>query len=324
MDNIISKGFVLVIGAILLVIFGPQIGQLLVDKLDTNSAYPYRVVTEYAKKYAETNFAALNSSAAAAPVPITIAMLQTSGLPASFVDNNSFGQQHRAAFCRPGGGDPVLLVYTVGGDTINERSLRKVAIEMREAGGYVSSTTPTVITTNTSFSFPLASCPGLVPAITAGHLAHVIPLTNTGAASPYLCRFDTGDPECNTMRTNLNMAGNNITNVGDVCSSITGRCLSEGILETRQLVSGSLMPKPTCPASHVPGVYFGGGQFSDNGAGKPILRYEPIIDLTGTTPTAWQIRIYVYTENAAGTGEQRIEVSPNFGSISVQSTCLRS
>jgi len=323
MDAIIGKLLAFVAGAIAIALLWPIAGAIFTTKLDTTAAYPFRAVTGYAQSYAKANYTALYAAAAGGPVPITVAMLQTSGMPAGFQNANSFGQQHGASFCRPAAGDAILIVYTFGGDVIEDKALRSIALEAEEFGGYVSTEAPAVITTQNGYQYPLSECPGIGAVLTAGHLANVYPLTALGTISPYLCRHDTGDPECNTMRTNINMGGNSITDADDFCSSTTGKCMSEGLIDSRQLVSGGLMPRPNCPANHVPGVYFGGGAYSDSGTGKDLKRYEPIIDLATSTPTHWRIRIYVYTEDNSGTGSERIEVVPPFGSVAVHSTCIR-
>ena len=156
-----------------------------------------------------------------ATLAVTPAQLQADGdLAWSFVDGNVFGQQHILVIAQLpppyAAGTLDGMVYTYGGDRISD----PVAIRVAQAGPAGA----TVVLASDSANFEGAAGGESVPvayyqqagatAAAPGHIgAHILP-AGYSAEAPFLNRYNTGNPDDNTMHTAQYMDGNNLEMAG--------------------------------------------------------------------------------------------------------------
>lgn len=174
----------------------------------------------------------------------------------------------------------MALVITTGGQVIEEGSLPRIARLVGAEGGYISTTNAAIANGAFKAWNETLSNYGVAPG--AGHLAGSIFFNNASIASDFLYRSAvSGMPALNTMNTNLNMGGNDITGADTIIAtsvtatsglagataSITG-ALTAGSVTTNSLtVNGS---STVTGASTVNGAFVGGSVKSNT-------------DLTATT-----------------------------------------
>lgn len=190
-------------------------------------------VTLASQEYIKTNFETLQStiptgSALMIPVARTTptgavpaGSLQAGGfLSSSYVDANAYGQTHALLLRKVAGANDRIegIVTTVGGQTIEDRQLGRIATFVGADGGFMMTT-------------PLAGTAGRVTGVgggwaavandwaasgvqpTTGHLMSSVAFNEGALVGDYLYRRDIGIPEANRMRTNLNMGDNQINDV---------------------------------------------------------------------------------------------------------------
>lgn len=177
-------------------------------------------------------------------------------LPASFSDTNAFGQDQAVLLRRvaentgacatlPASGDCAALleavVVTTGGDALPLNRASHIASLAGQHGGMIvdggtargtyggwctnlalfgGATPTTCATTDTrnsqSDALTNAAFTAAYDAPAAGGLAAAMFFNGTDITADFLARVDTGNPEDNRMRTDLDMAGNSITNVATI------------------------------------------------------------------------------------------------------------
>lgn len=158
-------------------------------------------------------------SAGAIPTgPSGLPSLQGGGfLPSSFVDSNSYRQQHAMIVRQPTTGKLEVLVTTTGGLAVPDADLGRIASKVGAAGGVVLQNPP---------SYALGTIQGI-----GGGWSDTASTWNTGGVGPtpghavatlyfnassgtsgmeYLNRFNTGVPEANRMHTNIDLNGMNL------------------------------------------------------------------------------------------------------------------
>jgi len=174
--------------------------------------------------YIRTHFASLTTSVpTGGNVQVTPAQLiAENDLPPGFNDFNVFGQKHILVIAQPTAGQLDGMVYTYGGDTIPDN----VAIRVAEAGP--PNATVLLSTDPTNFegaaggeTDPIALYQNANFPAAIGHIgAHILPAIYA-AEAPFLNRFNTGNPEDNTMHTAEFLDGNDI-DMGATAAATTG------------------------------------------------------------------------------------------------------
>lgn len=174
------------------------------------------------------------ASGSSAVIPVTgsdtvygLPSLQSAGLlPASFTNVNGFGQsaafivRNVAATCTTP--EPVEgMLTTYGGASMSDHELGLAMGKIGGLGGAMYARPPIGVAGTTiqgaygTWSSPAANWnPGGGIAPTTGHLmANVSNLSS--ASAPWLNRYATGNPDDNTMHTNINVNGNNLDRIGN-------------------------------------------------------------------------------------------------------------
>jgi hypothetical protein len=163
--------------------------------------------------YIKNHFAALlgtlsvNGSIAVTPA----ALVADGDLSNSFNDFNAFGQSHILVVSVPAAATLEGMVFTYGGDSIQD----PVAIRVAQSGP----ANAMVVLASDPGNFEGAAGGQSVPvaafaqagfAVTSGHLGAHIEAAVYAAEAPFLNRYFTGTVDDNTMHTDLNLGGNNI------------------------------------------------------------------------------------------------------------------
>lgn len=213
------------------------------EQRDALSANHMRRVVAAAERYVADNAAALMATATATtPTIVTIAQLKTGNyLGPNVPDTNAHGQTYEVRVLQPTPGRLSTLIITNGGETISERSLRRIARQIGPEGGYVSSATNTVATGayqgwSTNLSNFGASAGG-------GRMAAALFFRDGAQVTDYLYRGTVpGRPEANTMGTSLNMGGNAIINIGSMTPNtmtVTGRLTANEYVQLAIVTPGA-------------------------------------------------------------------------------------
>lgn len=198
-----------------------------------------RVATA-AAQYVRDNYAALQATATATTAAtVTFANLQAGGyLPAGFVNRNAWGQSYAVYVLEPTANNLLTLVLTTGGRShdparpqFGNQDVPGAAAMIGARGGYIpTGTVPGQATTTVQGAFggwrvPLTGTN--IPNPGAGHLAALLYFDQGNLASDYLYRFNVpGQPDLNTMHTNLNMDGNTILMGG---GNVGGTTAADGL-----------------------------------------------------------------------------------------------
>lgn len=190
-------------------------------------------VTVAAKEYVHANFKTLydttpaggtlrveigrNSQSASVPA----GSVQAAGfLPSTYVDRNAYNQTHALLLKRVTGSPGRLegVITSVAGQTIPDQQLGRIATFAGADAGFmltapVNGSTGVVTGIGGGWATPAAqwSASGTTP--TVGHIMASMAFNEGALVGDYLARNDIGIPEANTMRTNLIMGGNTITEV---------------------------------------------------------------------------------------------------------------
>ena len=281
-------------------------------------------IIEATDAYVKANYGALLTSTAGGPQTIPLSALVTTGyLPPSTSAIDAYGQTWEISFYQPAAQDLEVLIHTMGGNPIPAVDLPEAAAEMGARGGLQPNATG-----------PYASDRGdaigayggwKVPVtqfgVTAnpGSPADLLYYNSGTLSSTYLYRVAVpGEPQVNTMQTNLNAGANNITNTGVVqfttspASGVVSQgsaCPSTGAIATNSDGSGQLMvcqggvwtssagnpwdayngQSATWYDGAFPGGYFYIAQTVTNG-----IPYVTLADSCGTWSGAWGVQGAVY------------------------------
>ena len=182
--------------------------------IGTVAARQLHAVTKAAQGYITAYAGTIEATATpTTPATITVPMLVATGfLPQGFGAVNPYQQGWVVEVLQPSPGDLQALALSTGGQPIPPRDAPRIGAEAGSAGGAVTSAGTaqgsfggwTVLLTN----YPN---PGV------GHLAALIDYSNGQLQNDYLYRTAVpGQPQLNTMQTNLSMGGNNITNANGI------------------------------------------------------------------------------------------------------------
>lgn len=146
--------------------------------------------------------------------------LQSGGyLPSTFVDSNAYHQSSAVIIRQPSAGNIEALVTTVGGDTISDVDLGRIAAKVGADGGVVDSNPPPGITAGTMLGVgggwqePASNwtTAGITPS--AGHAVAVNYASQVNALQDFLYRDNIGIAEANRMHTAIDMSANPINAV---------------------------------------------------------------------------------------------------------------
>ena len=183
--------------------------------MGTVAAKQLHQVTEAAKGYITAYAGAIEGSATATtPATITVPMLVNTGfLPQGFQAGNPYGQTWEVQVLQPQPGNLQALVLSQGGTPIQPADAPRIASEAGAEGGTIDTANNTAQGSYGSWSVSMNGYanPG------AGHLAALVAYSGGQLQSDYLYRVAVpGQPQLNTMQTNLNMGSNSVNNANEV------------------------------------------------------------------------------------------------------------
>ncbi|MBR7919732.1 shufflon system plasmid conjugative transfer pilus tip adhesin PilV [Burkholderia vietnamiensis] len=237
------------------------------SKLNRATADHDKQVVLAAAQYIKDNYAIVIASATATtPATITIPMLQ-SQYPQMFATGfsvkNPYGQTVTAQAYQPTAGTLDTIIVTSGGQAISEGNMRKIAQLIGGAGGYISSTNPSVANGNYGAWGPktIPNTPG------GGHMVYSLMFQNGSLVSDYLYRKAVpGHPELTSMQTDLGMTDtsgtpHNVTGA-NLISSQSLQALSNGSLgaPSVSLANGKVISFNQVPEGGVLGLVGANGQ----------------------------------------------------------------
>ncbi|QQD72001.1 shufflon system plasmid conjugative transfer pilus tip adhesin PilV [Acidithiobacillus ferrivorans] len=220
--------------AILGVLFASLVGLLMIPtymRFETmaidnakaaTTAQQMQQVSRAAQAYIQANYSAVEAnSTASSPATITVSMLQNTGyLPNAFSAANPFGQMWQVQVLQPTPGQLQALVLTQGGTQIGQVQAPMIAAQAGAQGGFVPYNgqygTLNDMVAHGAYSGWQVSMSGYTnPG--PGHLAALLAFNNGNLENNYLYRVAVpGQPQLNTMQTNLNMGANSVNNANEV------------------------------------------------------------------------------------------------------------
>ncbi|MGY3582237.1 type II secretory pathway pseudopilin PulG [Bradyrhizobium sp. USDA 4341] len=244
--TLIESAVALGIVAIMLATFGQMVAQNQQSIKSRAAALQLQQVTNAASQYIQTNYgqvlnntpvgsvsyipAGQTSPGGAQPVGTAgMQSLQQSGfLSNTYVDNNPYGQQTALLVTQPATAPGRLeaMLVTYGGQKISDDELGRIATAVGAAGGFM----PAKPTPNAGGAGQIlgsyggwrstaatwaANGGGVVPS--AGHAMATLAFQNGALLQDFLYRHDIGNPDANSMYTDVHMQGNGLNGVGVIC-----------------------------------------------------------------------------------------------------------
>lgn len=142
-------------------------------------------------------------------------------LPSTFVDLNSYRQQHAMIVRQPTAGKIEVLITTTGGLAVPDADLGRIASKVGAGGGMVLQRPPafaigTIQGTGGGWSDTAASWTSGGVGPTPGHAVATLYFNARTTTSDYLNRYNTGAPEANRMHTSIDLNGFNISGANTV------------------------------------------------------------------------------------------------------------
>lgn len=179
------------------------------------------VISDAAQRYIADNYSTLTTQAApgkALPIPVST-LISTGYLRAGYVDTNTYGQQYEAVVVKNSKQPDQLDSYVVTqkGRPLNEKGMRAVASGITGMGGYTKN--GQAVGAFSGWTQPLSQLGLSIP---DGHI--VVDLTNgvlntANDESDRLYRYKVDTrPELNQMHTDIDMAGNSVSNGNDIAA----------------------------------------------------------------------------------------------------------
>ena len=223
--NPIGMMFALIAGVILLPALYTGISNYGDQIRATATALQMAHIQKAAEAYITTNAAAVEAnSTASSPAIITVPMLVNTGfLPNGFNSMNPYGQTWQVQVLQPAANQLQALVLGVGGNAIPAKQSGMIATTAGDSGGVIG---------GGSGDFAVPGCAGGDACgayagwsvstagyqnVAAAHPAALIEYANNQLQSDYLYRVAVpGQPQLNTMQTNLNMGSNSVNNANEV------------------------------------------------------------------------------------------------------------
>ncbi len=223
--NPIAMMFALIAGVVLLPALYMGVSNYGDQIRATATALQMAHIQKAAEAYITTNAAAVEAnSTASSPAVITVPMLVNTGfLPNGFNSVNPYGQTWEVQVLQPAANQLQALVLGIGGNAIPAKQSGMVATTAGDSGGVIG---------GGSGDYAVPGCAGGEACgayagwsvstagyqnVAAAHPAALIEYANNQLQSDYLYRVAVpGQPQLNTMQTNLNMGANNINNAQNV------------------------------------------------------------------------------------------------------------
>ena len=168
-------------------------------------------------RYVRDNFSSLETSATAGPIEVPISTLIAADyLPSGYQNGNPLGQVHRIYIRRRAAGVLESMVVTTGGRAMTNVEGGAAAMMLRANGGFVASGSGEAVGAKGGWRTSIAPfVPGGSP-VPNGHVVSYSLHRRIDGPSGALMRIETGNPADNRMTTALDLAGNNLTNGGEV------------------------------------------------------------------------------------------------------------
>lgn len=222
MSSILAALFAVLIGMMAIRPYISYQHQGMVNTEVAATAGQERLISEAAQAYIQQNYTAVEgASTASTPAIITVPMLEATGfLSTSVASTNPYGQTWQVQVLQPTAGNLQALVLSLGGTTIPQSQAPAIAAQTGQEGGFIpyagqygSASSGTAMGAYGGWSVSMAgySNPG------AGHLASLVAFTNGNLQNDYLYRVAVpGQPQLNTMQTDLNMGNNNVNNANNI------------------------------------------------------------------------------------------------------------
>ena len=265
--------------------------------LGTVAARQLYAVTQAAKGYITAYAGAIEATATpTTPATITVPMLVATGfLPQGFGAVNPYQQGWVVEVLQPSPGDLQALALSTGGQPIPPRDAPRIGAEAGSAGGAVTNA-GTAQGSFGGWTVSLTNYPN--PGV--GHLAALIDYSNGQLQNDYLYRTAVpGQPQLNTMQTNLNMGANNVTNANNVQanSAILAGGNPGGMNGSLQIGNNFLYGDTTNMAVRTPGGFYiqnqnGSANASINGvqnilaSGQVNAGYDAVLGTAGGAANA--------------------------------------
>jgi hypothetical protein len=181
-------------------------------------------IEKAAQGYITTYAATIEANATATnPATITVPMLVNTGyLPNGFQQNNPYGQTWEVQVLQPSAGQLQALVLSVGGNPAPTRDMGKAAQIAGASGGVIGGGSGDTAVPGCNGGEACGVYAGWKVSTSGysaqpGNLAALIEYSNGQVKNDYLYRTAVpGQPQLNTMQTNLDMGNNNINNAQNV------------------------------------------------------------------------------------------------------------
>lgn len=168
-------------------------------------------------RYVQDNYVSLMNAAIGenVAVPLT-SLINGNYLPPSFPATNSYSQVYRLYVHRRSATVLESMALTTGGTPLSRSEGGAIAALLKSSGGFAPANSATATGTKASWTVSLASfVPPGSPAPSGNPVAYSIHYPVLGPTGA-LIRYATGNPSDNRMSTNLDMAHNDINNVGNL------------------------------------------------------------------------------------------------------------
>ncbi len=248
--SLIETAMVLAVISLLLVFF-VNMTQTETERLRAkNTADKLVTISEAAKAYMTSNYAALLASAPAvgsgaqvvrigrpsmsAAVPAN--SLQAKGfLPPSFIDANSFQQRTALLVRKVNARTLEAMLTTYGGLEIPDRMLGSMANLIGPAGGYVPSKyavaadNGNIIGVGGGWRTPINQWGTAIERPLAGNLQMTMIFEDGELLKDYLYRNDVGVPEANRMNTNIDMNAKSLNNTNTITGIDKGGAVGKAV-----------------------------------------------------------------------------------------------
>ena len=256
-------------------------------------------------QYVAANYTTLIAQVQTAGHPINIPLSNlTAGqyIDPFFPATNAVGQTFVIYARQPTATDLETMACMNGAPALSEKQASDIVDYAAPYGGWVSRLAAGKLT-GVGYTVPLSDYSPLALPSTGNVCVRVY---NSGAltTSNYLNRFNTGNPEANTMHTAIRMNSNNITGANLVDTQdvqldsvqINGASAlaSRGVYQTYFAAAGTVIPKPTCPTGTSPTIQPAPSTFSDNGVGASMSAVQTTVTSQATN---WIINMQVLTQN---------------------------
>ena len=223
--NPIGMMFALIAGVILLPALYMGVSNYADQVRATATALQMAHIQKAAEAYITTNAAAVEAnSTASSPAVITVPMLVNTGfLPLGFNAMNPYGQTWEVQVLQPAANQLQALVLGIGGAAIPAKQSGMVATTAGDSGGVIGGGTGDFAVPGCAGGEACGAYAGWSVStagyqnVAAAHPAALIEYANNQLQSDYLYRVAVpGQPQLNTMQTNLNMGNNNINNANEI------------------------------------------------------------------------------------------------------------